>query len=149
MKCLGQLWCALVQHWFSRAPAEADASLGNDSLGRRGEDAAEQYLRQIGYRIAGRRVRLPAGELDLVAWDGPTLVFVEVKTRADNRHGEPEDAVDRVKQRRIARAALGYMKRRRLLGCSARFDVVSVVWPQGATQPRLELIRNAFESAEQ
>src|SRR5690349_21031165 len=80
------------------------------TLGQQGEAAAARYLRRLGYKILVRGDRVQLGELDLVAVDGRTLVFIEVKTRRSTDQGEPYDAVDQSKQRRITRLALGYMK---------------------------------------
>lgn len=117
------------------------------SLGNRGEAAAAEYLRSRGYRIleVGRRFRF--GELDLVAVDGETIVFVEVKTRASDARGTPAAAVDRVKRERLTRAALAYLKSRGWLDRRARFDVVAVVWPDAGAPPTFEHFCNAFEAA--
>lgn len=117
------------------------------SLGQRGEAAAARYLRRRGYRIVARGDRAVLGELDLVAVDGRTLVFVEVKTRESHDAGHPTDAVDADKQRRLSRLALGYLRRHDLLECPARFDVMAVTWPAGARTPRIEHFQNAFEAA--
>lgn len=116
-------------------------------LGQRGEHAAARYLRRLGYRIVARGDRRGPGELDLVAVDGRTVVFVEVKTRASTEHGRPADAVDAMKQHRLTRAAVTYLKRHGLLDERARFDVVAIVWPPGHRRPTsIEHIRNAFEA---
>ena len=73
-------------------------------LGRAGEDAAADHLRAHGYRIVKRNLRGPGGEIDIVAWDGPTLAFVEVKTRASSRFGSAISAVDRAKGTVFARS---------------------------------------------
>src|SRR3954462_11554985 len=99
-------------------------------LGRRGEDAAARYLRRLGYIILARGSRDCLGELDLIAVDGRTVGFIEVKTRTTPDAAPPADAVDEAKQRRITRLALSYLKRHALLECSARFDVVAVPWPE-------------------
>ena len=115
-------------------------------LGRRGEDVAARYLRRLGYVIVARGHRDSIGELDLVAVDGRTVVFIEVKTRTSHDAGHPADAVDEAKQRRLTRLALSYLKRHDLLECSARFDVVAITWPAGRGQPTLEHFQNAFEA---
>ena len=115
-------------------------------LGRRGEDAAAHYLRRLGYIILARGHRDNIGELDLVAVDGRTVVFIEVKTRTSHDAGHPADAVDEAKQRRLTRLALSYMKRHDLLECSARFDVVAVTWPERG-QPMIQHFKNAFEAS--
>ena len=85
------------------------------------------------------------GELDLVAVDGRTIVFVEVKTRAKLASGHPADAVDQEKQHRLTRSALSYLKRHDLLESPARFDVISIVWSSDASRPEIEHFKNAFE----
>jgi len=76
-------------------------------LGRRGEDVAARYLRRLGYVIVARGHRDSIGELDLVAVDGRTVVFIEVKTRTSHDAGHPADAVDEAKQRRLRRVGSG------------------------------------------
>ncbi len=117
------------------------------TLGQRGERLAARYLRRQGFRIVGRGVRTALGELDLVAVDGRTVVFVEVKTRQSAQQGHPLEAVDLAKQRRLTRLATAYLKRHRLLNCAARFDVVAITWPDGR-RPRIEHIRNAFDAVD-
>lgn len=114
-------------------------------LGERGERAAERYLRRRRYKIVARRLRTQLGELDLVAVDGRTIVFVEVKTRASHEAGHPTEAITRDKQRRLSRLALAYLKRHGLLEYAARFDVVAVTWPPDARRPLIEHFPNAFE----
>lgn len=114
------------------------------TLGQQGEAAAARYLRRLGYRIVARGERLDFGELDLVAVDGRTVVFVEVKTRRSHDAGHPTEAVHRDKQRRLTRLALQFLRRHDLLECSARFDVVAVTWPAGSSKPCVEHVRNAF-----
>lgn len=125
--------------WFRRRPTP--------SLGKRGEDAAAGFLRARGFQIIeqGRRYRF--GELDLVAIDGDSIVFVEVKTRTSDDRGTPADAVDRRKRERLTRAALAYLKSKRLLDRRTRFDVVAVVWPDPDGEPKIEHLRGAFEAA--
>jgi putative endonuclease len=119
------------------------------TLGQRGEALAARYLRRLGYIIVARGQRDDLGELDLVAVDGRTVVFVEVKTRTSLQAGHPGDAVDEDKQRRLTRLALAYLKRHDLLEQQARFDVVSIVWPQDRRQPVIEHFRDAFEATGQ
>jgi len=117
-----------------------------NSLGNRGERLAASYLRRLGYKIIARGAIGKLGELDLVALDGQTIVFVEVKTRQSADHGHPAQAVDDQKQRRLTRAALGYLRRHGLLEHPARFDVVAITWPD-SDQPQVEHIKNAFEAS--
>ena len=114
------------------------------SLGERGEDFAARYLKRLGYHIVGRQVDLRVGELDIVAVDGRTVVFVEVKTRTSAAAGSPAEAVDDLRQERMTRAALAYLKSHGLLEYSARFDVVALTWPEDARTPSVEHIQNAF-----
>ena len=114
------------------------------SLGQRGEDFAARYLKRLGYHIVGRQVDLRVGELDIVAVDGRTVVFVEVKTRTSTAAGSPAEAVDDERQLRMTRAALAYLKSHGLLEYSARFDVLALIWPDGARTPTVEHIQNAF-----
>ena len=128
-------WWAWLRARFKRAP---------QSLGDRGEAAAAKFLKRLGYRIVATQARSQLGELDLIAVDGRTIVFVEVRTRSDTQHGSPLETVDLAKQKRLTRVALGYLKRHRLLNHSCRFDVVSVVWPSDSNEPQIEHIRDAF-----
>jgi putative endonuclease len=92
-------------------------------------------------RIITRNYRTSQGEVDLIARDGGTLVFVEVKAR---RRGDPAEAVTPEKQRRLTRAALHFLRRHRLLETPCRFDVVAVVWPDAGRAPAVEHLRDAF-----
>ena len=116
------------------------------TLGQRGEAVAARYLKRRGYKIVARSDRAARGELDLVAVDGRTIVFVEVKTRQSHEAGHPEEAVGADKQRRITRLALSYLKRHDLLGYPTRFDVVAVTWPANVRKPRIEHFIAAFEA---
>jgi putative endonuclease len=115
-------------------------------LGRRGENAAARFLRRLGYVIVARGARDAIGEIDLVAVDRRTVVFVEVKTRATHDAGHPAEAVDEDKQRRLTRLALSYLKRHDLLECKTRFDVIAVTWPDGDKRPTIEHYKDAFEA---
>src|SRR5207245_8321756 len=98
-------------HWLTPIRERLRMLLAPKPLGRRAEDAAARYLRRLGYIIIARGHRDNIGELDLVAVDGRTVVFIEVKTRTTHDAGHPADAVDEAKQRRLTRLALSYMKR--------------------------------------
>jgi putative endonuclease len=104
---------------------------------------AADYLEGLGWEIVARNYRCRGGEVDLVAVDAGVLAFVEVKTRRDERLGSPLEAVDGRKQRRMIRAALSFLSANGGIGLAARFDVVGIVWGDGA--PRLEHVRNAFQ----
>jgi putative endonuclease len=116
------------------------------TLGQRGERAAARFLKRRGFTIVASGERDRLGELDLVAVEGRTVVFVEVKTRTSHGAGHPADAVDLKKQRRLTRIALTYLKRHDLLEYPARFDVVAITWPDGAKQPEIEHYRDAFQA---
>jgi putative endonuclease len=116
------------------------------TLGQRGEAAAARYLRRRGYKVLARSDRFGPGELDLVMLDRKTIVFVEVKTRRSRDAGDPAEAVDDNKQRRLTRLAVTFLKRYGLLEQPARFDVVAVTWPEGRWRPKIEHIQNAFEA---
>ena len=111
-------------------------------LGRRGERAAEKYLRRNGYRIVARNFRAAGAEIDLVAMDGETLVFVEVKTRRSRDAGAPEEAVDERKQKQIRRAAEIFATRYRADEVEMRFDIVAI--DASGKRLEIELLRNAF-----
>ena len=114
-------------------------------LGVRGERVAARYLKRRGFKIVATGSRDRLGEVDLIAIDRRTVVFVEVKTRRSTRAGDPLEAVDTEKQRRLTRVALAFLRRHDLLEESARFDVVGIVWPHWARRPAIEHIRGAFE----
>jgi putative endonuclease len=95
-------------------------------LGRSGEDVALKYLRKNKYRIIERGFRFLRGEIDLIAWDGPTLVFVEVKTRHVSSFGYPEESVNAVKRKQIRRIARGYLLRNTFENVECRFDVLTL-----------------------
>lgn len=122
-------------------------------LGRHGEELAAAYLLQQGFRIVTANFVIPVGrnrlgvtvsvEIDLVAYDGDTLCFVEVKSRESGWFAEPQANVDRRKQRQIARAARAYLRMFDLSGEPYRFDVVTVVMNDEATVgPNVILLRN-------
>jgi putative endonuclease len=116
-------------------------------LGLRGERAAARLLKKKGYRVVARGRRTRLGELDLVAVDGRTVVFVEVKTRTALDAGHPAEAITEAKQRRLTRAALAFLRYHGLLECRARFDVVAVTWPTGAKRPVVDHIIGAFDAS--
>jgi putative endonuclease len=131
-------WRSLIDRLRRLFPAK--------TLGQRGEAAAARYLRRRGYKILARGDRSGPGELDLVALDDKTIVFVEVKTRQSDVAGHPSDAVDDIKQRRLTRLAVTFLKRHGLLECPARFDVVAITWPAKKWLPKIEHVKNAFDA---
>lgn len=114
-------------------------------LGDRGERAAVRYLRRQRMRILARKYRNPFGEIDIIARDRGCVVFVEVKTRSGTATGKPFEAVGREKQRKLTRTALAWLRKTRRLDSRARFDVISILWPDGADEPVIEHFRGAFE----
>lgn len=111
-------------------------------FGQKAEDMAARYLKKRGYRILDRNYRTRSGEIDIVARDGETLVFVEVKARTSERYGSAKAAVTAHKQRQVSKAALGYLQRTDQCHVKARFDVVTVTRREGRHD--IHLIRNAF-----
>lgn len=114
--------------------------------GARGEEKACDFLQGQGYRILERNYRCRLGEIDIIAREGRTVVFVEVKARSSGRFGLPQEAVGPRKRRRMTAIALHYLKSRGWLGEPARFDVASVGLDGG--QETVTLLRNAFDAVE-
>jgi len=116
-------------------------------FGRRSERAAAKYLRSLGYRVFAANVSDPAGELDLLALDGETLVVVEVRSTASDNMESTAASVDLRKQRKITEAALRFLSARRMLGrVAVRFDVLVMSWPPTAREPVIQHIPHAFEA---
>jgi putative endonuclease len=128
---------------------------GQLELGRRGEELAAAYLQQAGYRIVAANFVMPVGrnrvgaiinvEIDLVAYDGETLCFIEAKTRESDWFAPPQVNVDRRKQRQIARAARAYRRMFGLAGAPYRYDVITIVLPaeeESNAGPEIRLLRN-------
>ena len=113
------------------------------ALGKSGEDLACRELERRGYAIVARRYRRRGGELDIVARDGKTTVFVEVKTRQGHRFGAAGEAVHRIKRQRMRLLALDYVMRHRLADAPCRFDVVSIHVDGRGTV--VEVFQNAFD----
>lgn len=111
------------------------------SIGRRGEDAAVHFLKRLGYTIIKRNFVCPAGEIDIVAADGDTLVFVEVKSLSSDEDTDPENAVGRKKQAQVIRTAR-YFLAQSGSQVAARFDVIAVVFD--GPSPRIEHFVDAF-----
>ena len=121
------------------------------TLGKLGEAYAAAYLEQLGYRLVAANFTLPVGrnlrgvvvnaEIDIVAYEGETLCFVEVKTRASDWFAPPQVNVDLRKRRQVARAARAYRRLFELENQPYRYDVVTVLLPPDSTA-QIELIRN-------
>jgi putative endonuclease len=113
-------------------------------LGRRGEEAAADYLTAAGLVVLSRNWRSREGELDLVATDGDCLIVCEVKSRSSPDFGQPAEFVDRRKAMRIQRATYAWLRRYRVgRWCPIRFDIVAIVWPPDG-EPQIEHLRGAF-----
>ena len=113
-------------------------------LGKHGEDLACAELERRGYAIVARRYRRRGGEIDIIARDGETTVFVEVKARDGRAFGEAAEAVTGWKRRRLVYTALDYLARHRLTDRPCRFDVVSIHVDAGRTV--VDLFQNAFDA---
>ena len=113
-------------------------------LGKSGEDLACRELRRRGYEILARRYRTRVGEVDIIARDGPTIVFVEVKTRRTAAYGAPGEAVGPHKQHKIWLMASDYLLRRGWYDRPCRFDVVAISIEEGGRR-RVEVITGAFD----
>src|SRR4051812_44370710 len=119
------------------------------ALGKTGEDLACRELERRGYAIVARRYRVRSGELDIIARDGATLVFVEVKTRNGRAFGDAAEAVTPLKQLRMTRLAPEHMMRHHLHDCPCRFDVVAIHFDAGAGEAgpaAIAVIQNAFDA---
>ena len=114
------------------------------SLGKLGENLACAALTERGYAIIARRYRPKNGEIDIVAGDGGTTVFVEVKSRVGDDFGGGAVAVTKWKQRKVSLMAMDYIARHRLENTPCRFDVVTVDFT--ANEPQVVIYTNAFES---
>ena len=112
-------------------------------LGEKGEGVAVKFLREKGYKIIAQNFKTRIGEIDIIARDGETLAFIEVKTRESIEYGQPFEAVNRFKKRKIANVASLYLMRLKEIP-PCRFDVVSIYYEKGV--PEVELITDAFET---
>ena len=114
-------------------------------VGARQESRAAEYLESLGYHILVRNFRCRFGEIDLIAWDGDTLCFVEVKTRTNTRMGLPREYVTARKQARLRKTALFYLSSHDL-DCPTRFDVAEVYAAvPGDPEARIEYLEDAFQ----
>jgi putative endonuclease len=111
-------------------------------FGQKAEAMAVRHLKKRGYKILARNYRNRSGEIDIIAREGETLVFVEVKARTSERYGSAKGAVTARKQRQVSKVALGYLKTTGQSNAKARFDVVAVTHREG--RPAIQVIRNAF-----
>jgi putative endonuclease len=119
-------------------------TIDNRTVGKRGEEIAAAYLKGQRLKIIERNFRCKGGEVDIIAREDETLVFVEVKTRRTLSFGPPQSALTPFKQRQISKAALTWLAQKKLFGASARFDVIAILLPDHEV-PVIEHIRNAFD----
>ena len=138
----GFSWSVILNSPLMRLSKANDAK---NSLGQRGELAAERYLLQLGYIILFRSYEDKFGEIDLIAVDLDTIVFVEVKTRSTDRAGDPAEAVDQVKQQHLTKTGIGFLKWHRLTEHAARFDVVSILGSPLSDTAEIKHYVSAFE----
>ena len=120
--------------------------MSNRSLGNFGESLAKKYLKEQGYRILEENFRNKLGEIDLIAQDGKTICFIEVKTRRSTDQGQPYEAITPWKIRKLSQMATSYLKYKyRTLEIPARFDVISIVQDNDFGS-KIQLIKNAFDA---
>ncbi len=113
------------------------------TLGPRGEKIAARFLKKLGYKIVSRNYESSAGEIDLIALDGDSIVFVEVKSRSSRSGADPETAVGWRKQQQLSRVAKYYLSSKNLSNRPCRFDVIGVLIQDGC-DPDIEHFVNAF-----
>lgn len=152
MNCIQSLFSRLKRRavgWYYQRLLRRYEDCRTVSLGVKGEDYAAAYVLSKGYEIAGRNWRDGRNEVDLIAWDGETLVFIEVKTRADEEIEPPERNVNNKKQRRILCAADSYCRLHvaEINGAEVRFDVAAIIWSPGQSRPsKIRYWKSAFGS---
>lgn len=113
-------------------------------LGLKGEEAAAGYLKRSGYRVLNKNYSCRLGEIDIVALESDTLVFIEVRSRSSDEYGLAQESVTMRKQLRLRQLAWHYLKAEGKTGSSCRFDVISVLFDENGNLKRLEHIENAF-----
>ncbi|MEX0779726.1 MAG: YraN family protein [Balneolales bacterium] len=115
----------------------------NQITGANGEDTAAEFLEDKGYMILDRNYRFMRGEVDIIAYVGREIVFVEVKTRNTRYYGPPEEAVDEEKKAQIKKVAEAWLHERKMDGAPVRFDVIAIVEVKGE-EKRIKHIEGAF-----
>jgi putative endonuclease len=119
------------------------------ALGEWGERLAESHLLSKGYAILARNWRVQEGEVDLVAQDGQTIVFAEIKTRRSRSYGEPEQSITASKRRRLRQASWAYLEAHGLLEAAWRIDVIAIRTDLPGKAWHLEHYVNAVEAEEE
>jgi len=112
-------------------------------LGEKGEKIARRFLRRQGYRIRALNYRCPQGEIDIIAQQGKTISFVEVRTISSGKYGPPFETISYKKKYRATRTARHYLHKYNLLSRDWRFDFVGIILAQNGS-PEIELIKDAF-----
>ncbi len=133
---------------MASAPSPANKPWWRRWFGRRAEHHAAEFLQRLGYEVLARNYYVRGGEIDVVARDGETVVFVEVRSTGRNDTERPAASVDAEKQRRLTQLALQYLQHKNWLGRPARFDVVVLSWPPDRGAPKVVHYRNAFDASD-
>lgn len=128
-----------LSHLIAKLKRKANPHL----FGKRGEELALSFLRKKGYRIVERGYRTRFGEIDIIAYDGEVLCFIEVKVRRSDKKGLPEEAIPSWKRERIRRMAEGYLGSKGFSDIPCRFDVVAIYSPERG-RVEINLIKDAF-----
>ena len=115
-------------------------------FGSRAERAAVRFLRRLGWHVVRRNYSCPHGEIDVVAVEDRTVVFVEVRSTESDDEGRPAASVNEEKQTRLTKLALHFLQEHRQLNQAARFDVLTVTRPAGRREPRIVHYRQAFDA---
>ncbi|WP_052301471.1 YraN family protein [Planctopirus limnophila] len=135
-------WC--VAFW-QRSP-HSPSSHRTLNIGEQGEARAEKYLKELGYQILARNLRTRLGEIDLLALEGETIVFIEVKTRKSDARGRPEEAIHPRKQKQLSRVAMALLKSKGWLHRQSRIDVITITGEPESPDCELRHYRHAFPS---
>ena len=114
-------------------------------FGFEGERLAEKYLKRKGYKIIQKNYRCKLGEIDIIAEQNKVIIFVEVRSKHSEKLGLPQDSINTAKIGQISRAALCYIKEKKLIDQTCRFDVIAITFPTNSQEPKIEHIENAFE----
>jgi len=127
------------------AGGQRRADGGRGELGRRGEDIAAERISTRGYRVIDRNFRTREGEVDLIAWNGPVLTFIEVKARRGRAYGLPEESIMATKGERLIAVAYAYMQAMEQPPEDWRIDVVAIEFGVGGTVRRFEILKGAVD----